>query len=671
MSEDTIKYINSFVNREENILELLDIYLRISQSKSVSIFLQEGDTNKHICIEQIGYDETQNIERDFKFEPLSPVNSYIIINQPGYAQYKTPYEINSLLIIPITVYKDRLGVVCLANNEEGYTEDIITLLSPCIGITQLILNKHKLIRDFKKLYSDSTYFSKDLFLANMSHEIRTPLNGVIGYNQLLMQTVLTNTQKGYLKSMNQCSIQLMQIINDVLDFSRLASGKMNINSECFRISEILDSVKDAIGNRLNEKKQRLEFEISPNLPEFIICDKQKIIQVIVNLVSNASKFSDIRQYIKVKFRPNLKNSMQISVEDNGIGISEQNQSKLFNTFIQIENSFSKVGTGLGLAICKKLVELLGGEISVRSSTGKGSTFSFTIKYEDNEDFEKIIERDVELLKGKSILVVDDNADNRIVIGEMLFEWGMKPVMCASALEALRMILGERYKFVIGLIDICMPGTTGVELSNQIKEDRPFFPLIAISSVDTFLSSSNFEKKLDKPINKVQLFNAIHQVLSKKQTPSVYLGRSDSECDYNSTYTSPKYSKTCKILVTEDIVYNRNLLVNMLENLKYDNIDTAENGEIALSMILQEYEKGEPYDIILLDLRMPIMSGYDIINALKKTDMILPHIVIVSASVMDADKDRCRKMGAKYFINKPIEMQQLRDVMLYLIDKEIE
>ena len=337
--------------------------------------------------------------------------------------------------------------------------------------------------------------------------------------------------------------------------------------------------------------------------------------------------------------------------------------------MQIEESLCKVGTGLGLAICKKLVTLLDGEIFVKSSIDIGSTFSFTIKYEQYENFERIIERDVEFLKGKSILVVDDNADNRILLGEILFEWGMNPVMCASALEALRMVLGDRYKFVLGLIDICMPGTTGVELAEQIKEERPFFPLIAISSVDSFVSSSYFEKQLDKPINNVQLFNAIYHVISKNQSPDTYLG-SYSECDsHNSNSPSSRYSKESRILIAEDIAYNRTLLINMLENLKYDNVDSAENGEIALSMIMQEYEKGDPYDIILLDLRMPIMSGYDTMRALNKLKMKLPDIVIISASVMDDDKNKCKLMGAKYFITKPIEMQQLKNVMLHLSDNE--
>jgi len=676
MTEYDSQYINtfisSFINREESLKDLLNMYIEISNSKSGSLFVQDGDGNRHICLEHFGYSKYSSLDQTFKFEPIIPIYDIIINNEPdGFTYYKTPYRVKTLMVIPITVHKERLGVVCLDNNERGYDEEVLIPLTPYIGITQLILNKHKIIQEFKKVVSDSSSFSKDLFMANMSHEIRTPLNGVIGYNQLLMRTSLNPLQKGYLSSMNECSIQLMKIINDVLDFSKLSSGKMNMNSECFRIQELIDSVRDAMGTRMLDKRQNIRFNISEDIPEFIISDKQKIIQVLVNLVSNANKFSGIEGNIEITFSSHEVGNIIVSVKDDGIGISDGNQCKIFNTFMQIEESMYKVGTGLGLAICKKLVELLEGEISLKSSLGIGSTFSFTFKFDTYEDFESVIERDVELLKNKSILVVDDNADNRILLFEILFEWGMKPVMCASPLEALRMSLGNRYKFSVGLIDICMPGTTGVELAEQIKEERPFFPLIALSSVDSFVSMSHFEKKLDKPVNKIQLFNAIHNVLTKSQYPSAYLQNSEFETRSNdSSSPSSRYTKTSKILIVEDIIYNRNLLVNMLENIHYNRIDTAKNGENALSMIIKADEEEEPYDIILLDLRMPVMTGYSTMSALKELNIRQPRIVIVTASVMDDDKEKCMKLGVKYFITKPIQLAQLKDVMLHLSDIEV-
>jgi signal transduction histidine kinase/DNA-binding response OmpR family regulator len=665
MSDDsTITYLHSFINRTENIQDLLMLFIINTNSRAGAMFIQEGIGNRYTCVEHINLDIIECTEPIF--EPIDRINNILISNDNNTQDtfgLIANYDIQRVFIIPISVHKDYIGVLCLINRTSNYYEELINVVSPLLSLTQLILNKQKLIQDFKKLYSDSTYLSKDLFLANMSHEIRTPLNGVIGYNQLLMKTSLSATQKGYVYSMNQCSIQLMQIINDVLDFSKLSSGKMIMNNECFSIQDVIKAVNSAMGNRLIEKKQTLEFIVCDSIPEFIITDKHKLIQIIINLVSNSNKFTDINGLLAVVF--NTKNNrLYITVSDNGIGISEQDQCKLFNTFVQIENSLCKSGTGLGLAICKKLLELLNGEITVESNLGVGSAFKFNIEFKIYEEFEKLIEQDSQILKDKVILVVDDNADNRILLSEMLFEWNITPIICASALEALRMVMGNRYNFSLGLIDICMPGTSGTELAKQIKEELPLFPLIALSSADSFINTSEFEQKLDKPINKVQLFDAIYKIISKNQTPSAYIGENTENF---SPICSPSinHSKNIKILIAEDISYNQTLLINMLEILSYTNIDVSEDGQVAFEKIKKSHLDNDPYDILLLDLRMPIMNGYDVIEAMKRSSLCLPYIVVVTASVIDADREKCKQMGVKYFITKPIDLTQLKEVMLHV------
>lgn len=654
------EFLSSFVNKVADIKELINVYIDHTESESCAIFIKEGSSCKHTCLRHVSkaYDDVT-----VKFEPIGTVNHITILNKTSI--FVAPYEVTNILIIPINISTEYIGSICLVNRETPYTEEMVNDLAPYISLTQLIISKHTLLNQYKNCKEAIPKMSEDLFLANMSHEIRTPLNGVIGYNQLLMQTHLTPSQKGYLNSMNQCSIQLMHIINDILDFSKLSCGKMGVNTECFCVNEIKDTVIATFQNRMNEKKQHFTILFGKEVPEFIIIDKQKLIQILVNLTSNAHKFTPIGGTIKIVF--NIVNKLlQITVSDSGIGISDNDQCKLFSAFEQLQTSIYKSGTGLGLSICNKLVTLLGGDIKVNSLLGEGSIFTVNVAFEQYETYEQTMKRDAKLLHGKTILVVDDNADNRILLSEMLFEWKMKPIVCASALEALRLVLGNRYKFSLGLIDICMPGTTGSELAKQIKEERPFFPLIALSSVDLFVATQDFEKKLRKPINKIQLFNSIHHILSKKQIPSVYIGDEESWSGSETSISpSSEHNKCIKILIVEDIIYNRTLLETMLNSLEYKNVVTAKNGQEGYNLVNEAHNNGDPFDIVLLDLRMPVMDGYELIEAMNKQEWKFPKIIVVSASVMEEDRVKCKQLGVEFFLSKPIEMKQLKHVLLHV------
>ena len=650
-----VNYLESFVNNTENISELLRLYLKISECKHVALFVKEN--NIYTCF---GYASDKYPDVTVKYIPVDLDSELVISFEKN--NFISPYSISNIIKIPILIKNNPIGILCLIDREKKYNEEIINILEPYISITQLILKNYIITQKYENIIKNNEVQNNStLFLANMSHEIRTPANGVIGYGQLLMNTKLSAIQSGYLKSQNQCCIQLMQIINDILDFSKLSTGKMNINKQCFVINEIIENIQNTIGQRINEKKQKLKCLVSEEVPEFIILDKQKLIQIIINLISNAHKFSDIGSQIIINFKNINEGKLQISVKDEGIGISEQNQKKLFKAFEQF-NSECKTGTGLGLAISKKLAKLLNGDITVHSKVNLGTSFIVTVPYIPYDIYEKHIRKDTELLKNKTILVVDDIADNRILLSETLFEWQMNPVICASALEALKLVLSNRYKFDIGLIDICMPGTTGPELAKQIKEEQPFFPLIALSSIDTFIVTKEFDQKLDKPINKVQLFNAIYNTLSKNHTPSTYIGENISSVQNCYPY---KINKNIRILIAEDIMYNRTILKNMLEILDYNHIDIAENGCVAIDKIKEAINKNNPYGILLLDLRMPVMDGFEVIDTITKKGWSLPKIIVITASVMDEDRQKCKEIGVEYFITKPIILSQLKDVMLHV------
>jgi signal transduction histidine kinase/DNA-binding response OmpR family regulator len=652
-----VNYLSKFVNSNENTLELLDIIIETTKSEAGVIFLRDKISDDYTCLEHL---HKSHKSLDIKYNIENIVDKVIINNHDNIV---SNYSIDNSICIPITIDNTNLGFTMLFNREGGFEEEIIEEIIPCISLLQLILSKKQ--AEQKKFIDE-----KEMFLANMSHEIRTPLNGVIGYNQLLRRTDLTSCQRKYLDSMNQCSTQLIQIINDILDFSKLSSGKMGINNECFKIREIIDGVMNAVGNNIKDKEQNFSFIIDEKLPEFIIVDKQKIIQILVNLVLNANKFTDPKGSIRVEFCSKSNNTIEISVIDTGVGISMENQDKIFHAFEQVDNNCNcKNGTGLGLAICKKLVNLLGGKIKVISEIGKGSTFTVTIVFNNCEDYEKTVDDNIRLLVGKTVLIVDDIAENRVFLSELFYEWKMYPLVCASSLEANRIVVSNRHKFDLVIIDTDMPNNSGINLAKQIKDEKPLLPILAITSDSSSVDVNNISRTIEKPINKIQLFNGVHNIIDKTTNQEAYIGNDESS-ESGSDTPSSNFNKKVKILIAEDVLYNTTLLINMLESDGYVNIDTAKNGKIAIDMIEEAHKQDKPYHILLLDLRMPVMDGYEVLKKYHEKGWKLPNIIVVTASIIDQDRQKCKKLGASYFINKPIDIQELLTTMLHACDMPI-
>lgn len=645
-------YLTGFLNSSPDPSQLLLSLIHSTESKMGLLFMRDGNTNHYECI-------AHNKKQSSATLAYGSLPESVTIGKGE--GLSVDYPIKNSIYIPLSDEDGRMGYICLLNRYEGYRKDIVTELAPLISLTQLVVQN---CRSRVLLSRDC----KDLFLANMSHEIRTPLNGVIGYNQLLLQTKLTSTQANYLSSMRHCSIQLMQIINDILDYFKLSSGKMNDEVETFRSSEIMQAVSDALDQSLKGKRQKFTCHIDSNVPEFLLMDKRKIVQIVMNLVSNAHKFTGIGGAIILQISVPIPNTLEIRVCDNGVGIAKEDQSKIFSAFEQIQGESSRIGTGLGLAICRKLSNFLGGDIHVQSTLGEGSIFTVTSVF--GNCTEDTIESDIDMsiIMGKKILIVDDNPDNRILLSEILFEWDTEPIICASAAEALRMVQAKRgdgtlrHQLDLGLIDICMPGTGGIELAMQIKQELPLFPMIALSSIDSFVMTKDFDSKLDKPINKMQLLSHIHKTLIQRAPPA-YIG--DKKVNLSVNSLSSNFNKDVKILIVEDVNYNSNLMVIMLENLGYHDISVACNGYLAISKLVKAQEADHPYEILLLDLRMPVKDGYAVIKEFKNRSWELPKIIVTTASVMDEDRERCKELGVKYFINKPVELTQLGDTMLYV------
>ena len=527
--------------------------------------------------------------------------------------------------------------------------------------------------------------SQDYFLSNLSHQIRTPLNGIVGYTQLLSQTKLNKNQQSYITSINTCSLQLISLINDILDFSKLTTGKAQIKKECFSVREIVQEINSALGGRIKEKKQKIHYVLDTHLPTYIISDKLKISQILINLISNANKFSPINSRIIVNITPESsdspisKDTLKFHIEDSGIGISPSDQKKLFNPFVQIQDSLTKNGSGLGLAICKKLVELLGGEISVQSIKDNGTIFTFTIKYESYEEFKTFIETKNHLIKDKTILILDSDIDTRINLAEILFDSGLKPIVCSSYKELFKILESKRYSFSSIISEISLSDISASQLFKQIKEIDPEIPIIALSQLDDTLDCINFDKIIYKPINRIKILDALQQVINKHNISNFQLKESENletKVEVSPREVSPRevsrreklepiIPSEIKILVAEDVSYNLEMLVKMLNTMGYNNVDSAIDGEDAISKI----SKSE-YNIIILDLKMPKKNGFEVAEYIKNSHLNCS-VAVLSASILDSDRDRCRELGIKFFLLKPFSMTNLKIIMNRMISNNLK
>lgn len=548
-------------------------------------------------------------------------------------------------------------------NGEG---EMIGSLSVARDISDLKRNESEL----KEAISGANEASqaKSDFLAAMSHEIRTPINGIIGASELCLETSLDTEQRNYLDTVVQCGSTLLDLINDILDYSKIEAGQLNLESLSFSPRNLLESVGEAFGQGARARGLELVFGYSANLPNYVMGDPTRVKQVLYNLVSNALKFTEegeVSVYADVAELNEESVVIQFSVSDTGIGIPSDRHMAIFKSFTQADMSTTRKygGTGLGLSICRELVRLMGGEIDVKSEPGKGSSFEFKIEFQlSRHPGVNAVPFNSELA-GLRVLIVDDNKTNCNLYQQMCACWGYRSSAAfdgVSGLLALEEAERESDPFRLILLDQQMPGLTGLDLASLVR-NRPDLRDVKIILLSSSLNRDESElaeqigidRALAKPVRRVTLQEVILETFEIKSPKG-------QTRPTQSPFEPVPQEEAMSILLVEDNPINQNLACRRLEKLGHK-VQLAENGRVAFEAV-----KKNSYDCILMDIQMPDVDGFEATRMIREYEraQYLPrkYIIAMTAHAMKGDHERCLAAGMDDYIAKPFRVELLQTLL---------